>query len=129
MNHRHPDALKEVLVTMTRLAVLTALVAALGTSSYAQSLRERVQQGVSKVQQGAAGVAERLEGATVHFFSPEEGTPVFLITVFAKSEKPHLIRAETEAVTARAVASTSRCPTSPHRPCPKGNRPRGARRA
>jgi hypothetical protein len=34
----------------------------------------------------------------VHFFSPEEGTPVFLITVFAKNEKANLTRAETEAV-------------------------------
>ncbi len=34
----------------------------------------------------------------IHFFSPDAGTPVFLITVFAKNEKANLTRAETEAV-------------------------------
>jgi hypothetical protein len=34
----------------------------------------------------------------VHFFNPEDGTPVFLITVFAKNEKANLTRTETEVV-------------------------------
>jgi hypothetical protein len=40
----------------------------------------------------------------VHFYAPEEGTPVFLITVFAKNEKANLTRAETEAVKALGEA-------------------------
>lgn len=34
----------------------------------------------------------------IHFFRPEDGTPVFLITVFAKNEKANLTRTEAEAV-------------------------------
>lgn len=34
----------------------------------------------------------------IHFFSPDDGTPVFLITVFAKNEKANLTKTETEAV-------------------------------
>lgn len=34
----------------------------------------------------------------IHFFSPDDGTPVFLITVFAKNEKANLTQTETEAV-------------------------------
>lgn len=36
----------------------------------------------------------------IHFFSPEDGTPVFLITVFAKNEKANLSRSEAEQVKA-----------------------------
>jgi hypothetical protein len=45
----------------TRLVILTALAVALGSGSHAQSLRERMQQGASRVQQGASGVAGRIE--------------------------------------------------------------------
>ena len=45
----------------TRLALLTALIVALAAASQAQSLRERMQQGASKVQQGIAGAAGRIE--------------------------------------------------------------------
>ena len=34
----------------------------------------------------------------IHFLSPNDGTPVFLITVFAKNEKANLTQTETEAV-------------------------------
>ena len=34
----------------------------------------------------------------IHFFSPEDDMPIFLITVFAKNEKANLTPAETEAV-------------------------------
>lgn len=34
----------------------------------------------------------------IHFFSPEDDTPIFLITVFAKNEKANLNPVETEAV-------------------------------
>ena len=34
----------------------------------------------------------------IHFFSPEDDTPIFLITVFAKNEKANLTPVETEAV-------------------------------
>lgn len=34
----------------------------------------------------------------IHFFSPDDGTLVFLITVFAKNEKANLTKTETEAV-------------------------------
>ncbi len=34
----------------------------------------------------------------VHVYSPEDGNPVILITVFAKNEKSNLSRSETEAV-------------------------------
>ena len=44
----------------TRLALLTALIVTLAAGSQAQSLRERMQQGASKVQQGAAGAAGRI---------------------------------------------------------------------
>jgi hypothetical protein len=36
----------------------------------------------------------------IHFFSPEDGAPIFLITVFAKNEKANLTPSETEAVKA-----------------------------
>jgi lipid-binding SYLF domain-containing protein len=45
---------------MKRLALLTALFATLAAGSQAQTLRERMQQGVSKVQQGAVGAAGRI---------------------------------------------------------------------
>lgn len=34
----------------------------------------------------------------IHFFSPDDGTPIFLITVFTKNEKANLTPSETEAV-------------------------------
>jgi len=34
----------------------------------------------------------------IHFFSPDDATPVFMITVFAKNEKANLTKTETEAV-------------------------------
>lgn len=34
----------------------------------------------------------------IHFFSPEAGVPIFLITVFAKNEKANLTPRETEMV-------------------------------
>ena len=34
----------------------------------------------------------------IHFFNADDGTPIFLITVFAKNEKANLTAAETEAV-------------------------------
>ena len=34
----------------------------------------------------------------IHFFSPEDGLPIFLITVFAKNEKVNLTPRETEIV-------------------------------
>jgi hypothetical protein len=34
----------------------------------------------------------------IHFFNPEEGLPIFLITVFAKNEKANLSARETELV-------------------------------
>ena len=51
-------------MSITRLAVLTALTVTLAASSHAQSLRERMQQGVSKVQQGASEVQKGVAGAT-----------------------------------------------------------------
>jgi len=34
----------------------------------------------------------------IHFFNADDGTPIFLITVFAKNEKANLTSAEAEAV-------------------------------
>ena len=34
----------------------------------------------------------------IHFFSADDGTPVFLITVFARTTQANLTRTETEAV-------------------------------
>ena len=34
----------------------------------------------------------------IHFFSPDDGTPIFLITVFAKNEKANLTPSETDMV-------------------------------
>jgi hypothetical protein len=36
----------------------------------------------------------------IHFFNPDDGTPIFLITVFAKNEKANLTASETAAVKA-----------------------------
>lgn len=36
----------------------------------------------------------------IHVYAPEDGTPVILITVFAKNEKANLSKSETEAVKA-----------------------------
>ena len=47
---------------ITRLALLTALIVTLAAGSHAQSLRERMQQGVSKVQQGASEVQKGVAG-------------------------------------------------------------------
>ena len=51
-------------ILITRLALLTALTVTLAAGSHAQSLRERMQQGVSKVQQGASEVQKGVAGAT-----------------------------------------------------------------
>ena len=52
-------------MSITRLAALTALtVTTLAASSHAQTLRERMQQGVSKVRQGASEVQKGVAGAT-----------------------------------------------------------------
>ena len=51
-------------MSITRLAALTALAVTLAASSHAQSLRERMQQGVSKMQQGATEVQKGVAGAT-----------------------------------------------------------------
>ena len=48
----------------TRLALITALILPLAVGSHAQSLRERMQQGVSKVQQGASEVQKGVTGVT-----------------------------------------------------------------
>ena len=34
----------------------------------------------------------------IHFFNPDDGKPIFLITVFAKNEKANLTPTETQAV-------------------------------
>lgn len=34
----------------------------------------------------------------IHFYSPDDGTPIFLITVFAKNEKANLTPSETDMV-------------------------------
>src|SRR5688572_10944036 len=57
MTHRA----KEMPMPTTRLVIVTALAVALYSSSHAQSLRERMQRGASRVQQGAAAVAGRIE--------------------------------------------------------------------
>jgi hypothetical protein len=36
----------------------------------------------------------------IHFYNADDGTPIFLITVFAKNEKANLTTAEAEAVRA-----------------------------
>jgi len=36
----------------------------------------------------------------IHFYSPDDATPIFLITVFAKNEKANLTKTETETVKA-----------------------------
>ena len=36
----------------------------------------------------------------IHFFNPDDGTPIFLITLFAKNEKANLTASETAAVKA-----------------------------
>ena len=51
-------------IPITRLALLTALTVTLAAGSHAQSLRERMQQGVSKVQQGASEVQKGVAGVT-----------------------------------------------------------------
>lgn len=40
------------------------------------------------------------QGFAALFFNPHEGTPIFLITVFAKNEKANLTAPETAAVKA-----------------------------
>jgi lipid-binding SYLF domain-containing protein len=47
-------------MSTTRLALITGLLVALAAGSQAQSLRERMRQGASKVQQGAVGAAGRI---------------------------------------------------------------------
>jgi len=42
----------------------------------------------------------------IHVFSPQDGTPVILITVFAKNEKANLSKAETETVKTLGKALT-----------------------
>ena len=48
---------------ITRLALLTALAVTPAIGCYAQTLRERLQQGASKVQQGASDVQKGVAGA------------------------------------------------------------------
>jgi hypothetical protein len=60
--------------------------------------------GVRKFRFARPGAGKSGGYRVVHFFSAEAGTPVFLITVFAKNEKASLTRSETEAVKALGEA-------------------------
>ena len=60
--------------------------------------------GVRKFRFARAGSGKSGGYRVIHVFSPEDGTPVILITVFAKNEKANLSKAETEAVKALGKA-------------------------
>ena len=60
--------------------------------------------GVRKFRFARIGSGESGGYRVIHVFSPEDGTPVILITVFAKNEKANLSKAETEAVKALGKA-------------------------
>ena len=54
--------------------------------------------GVRKVRVPREGGGKSGGYRVIHFYSEDDGTPIFLITVFAKNEKANLTRAETEMV-------------------------------
>jgi len=54
--------------------------------------------GVRKFRFARTGSGKSGGYRVIHVFSPEDGTPVILITVFAKNEKANLSKAETETV-------------------------------
>jgi hypothetical protein len=56
--------------------------------------------GVRKFRFARDGAGKSGGYRVIHFFSPDDGTPVFLITIFAKNEKANLTKTETEAVKA-----------------------------
>jgi hypothetical protein len=62
--------------------------------------------GVRKFRFARAGSGKSGGYRVIHVFSPEDGTPVILITVFAKNEKANLSKAETEAVKTLGKALT-----------------------
>ena len=54
--------------------------------------------GVRKARFARTGGGKSGGYRVIHFFSPDGGTPVFLITVFAKNEKANLTPTEAAAV-------------------------------
>ena len=54
--------------------------------------------GVRKFRFAREGGGKSSGFRVIYFFSPEDGTPVFLITAFAKNEKANLTKKETELV-------------------------------
>jgi len=62
--------------------------------------------GVRKFRFARVGSGKSGGYRVIHAFSPEDGTPVILITVFAKNEKANLSKAETEAVKTLGKALT-----------------------
>jgi len=62
--------------------------------------------GVRKFRFARSGADKSGGFRVIHVFSPEAGTPVILITVFAKNEKANLSKAETEAIKTLGKALT-----------------------
>lgn len=62
--------------------------------------------GIRKFRFARAGSGKSGGYRVIHVFSPQDGTPVILITVFAKNEKANLSKAETEAVKTLGKALT-----------------------
>ena len=62
--------------------------------------------GVRKFRFSRSGGGKSGGFRVIHVFSPDDGTPVILITVFAKNEKANLSKAETETVKALGKALT-----------------------
>jgi FlaG/FlaF family flagellin (archaellin) len=85
---------------ITRLALLTALTVTLAAGSHAQSLRERMQQGVSKVQQGASAVQNGVAGATGRI-EESMGSSVDLMT---NEPTPHETRDQLDAMADETLA-------------------------
>lgn len=54
--------------------------------------------GVRKFRYAREGAGKSGSYRVIHFYAQDDSVPIFLITVFAKSEKANLTQAETEAV-------------------------------
>ena len=84
----------------TRLALLTALTVAAAAGSHAQTLRERMQQGVSKVQQGASEVQRKLPEVTDTINKSIDSS----LDLMTNEATPHETREELDAMAGETLA-------------------------
>jgi lipid-binding SYLF domain-containing protein len=91
---------KEALMPSNRLLLLTALTVTLVAGAHAQTLREKMQQGVSKMRQGASEVQKGVAGATGRI----EGSMDSSVDLMTNEATPQETRDELDATADETLA-------------------------